>query len=250
MTGVTISKITMTEVTRLAAIAVVAGSSSLMLGGRGVAQALPQGPDVLSIDHYVRVESTAPSMYGEFAQIYVRERAAPSTVFRGLDLEGRVVLFVHGAGTPAEVAFDAPYEGFSWMVHHAEAGFDAFSVDMTGYGRSTRPTAMNDPCNLSEEQQADLVPLFLEHTCEPSHPYRATTLASDWHDIDGVVDYLRELRGVDRVSLVGWSAGGPRAAGYAALHPDKVAGSCCWLRPTTVRLGRNHPPSSPWRVQR
>ena len=27
----------------------------------------------------------------------------------------------------------------------ARAGFDVFSMDMTGYGRSTRPAAMNDP---------------------------------------------------------------------------------------------------------
>jgi pimeloyl-ACP methyl ester carboxylesterase len=236
-------RVTMTGVTRFVAIALLAGSASLVFGGRGMAQAAPHAPDVLSIDHYVRVESTAPSMKGEIAQIYVRERAAPSTVFRSLDLEGRVVLFVHGAGTPAEVAFDAPYEGFSWMAHHAEAGFDAFSVDMTGYGLSTRPTAMNDPCNLSEEQQADLVPSFLDRTCAPSFPYRATTSASDWHDIDGVVDYLRKLRGVDRVSLVGWSAGGPRAAGYAALHPDKVD-RIVLLAPAYNRAAPAEPPAN------
>ena len=246
MTGATMTGVTMREamtgVIRLAAIALIAGSASLIPPGRGMAQAVPQQPDVLSIDHFVRVQSTAPSMDGEIAQIYVRERAAPSTVFRGRDLEGRVVLFVHGAGTPAEVAFDAPYEGFSWMAHHAKAGFDAFSVDMTGYGRSTRPTAMNDPCNLSEAHQADLVPLFLERTCEPSYPYRATTSASDWHDIDRVVDYLRELRGVDRVSLVGWSAGGPRAAGYAALHPDKVD-RIVLLAPAYNRAAQAEPPA-------
>ena len=30
------------------------------------------------------------------------------------------------------------------------------------------------------------------------------------------------LRHLERVSLVGWSLGGPRAGGYAALHPEKV----------------------------
>jgi pimeloyl-ACP methyl ester carboxylesterase len=37
------------------------------------------------------------------------------------------------------------------------------------------------------------------------------------------VDHLRGLRGVDKVSIVAWSQGGPRSAGYAAKHPDKVA---------------------------
>ena len=236
----------MTKVTHLASVTLMAVSVSLLCEGSGTAQAIPEASGVLSIDHYVRVESTAPSMEGEVAQIYVRERAAPATVFRGLDLEGRVVLFIHGAGTPAEVAFDAPYDGYSWMAHHAEAGFDAFSVDMTGYGRSTRPTAMNDPCNLSETQQTDLVPLFLAEPCEPSYPYRATTLASDWNDIDQVVDYLRQLRDVDRVSLVGWSAGGPRAAGYAVQNPEKDRPdriACPGLQPFGPRRATDDPAS-------
>ena len=70
----------------------------------------------------------------------------------------RVVLFVHGAGTPAEVAFDVPYQDYSWMAYLAHAGFDVFSMDMTGYGRSSRPTPMNDPCNLSREQQKAFIP--------------------------------------------------------------------------------------------
>lgn len=177
---------------------------------------------VLTVDHYVRTISTVPAIEGEIAQIYVRERALPENVFRGLDLEGRVVLFVHGAGTPAEVAFDVPYPGYSWMEHLAAAGFDVFSMDTTGYGRSTRPLPMNDPCNLSEAQQADFVPWLLDAPCPPSYAYAATTIASDWHDIDTVVEYLRELRGVERVSLVGWSLGGPRAGGYAARYPEKV----------------------------
>jgi pimeloyl-ACP methyl ester carboxylesterase len=161
-------------------------------------------------------------MDGDVAQIYVRERANASTLARTTNLEGRVALFVHGAGTPAEVAFDVPHPGYSWMAHLAGAGFDVFSMDTTGYGRSTRPFPMNDPCNLSEEQQADFAGSGIDAVCEPSYPYAATTIASDWNDIDAVVDYIRELRSVDRVHLLGWSLGGPRAGGYAARHPEKV----------------------------
>ncbi len=57
----------------------------------------------------------------------------------------RVVLFVHGAGTPAEVAFDTPSGDHSWMAYLANAGFDVFSMDTTGYGRSTRPVADGRP---------------------------------------------------------------------------------------------------------
>jgi pimeloyl-ACP methyl ester carboxylesterase len=130
---------------------------------------------------------------------------------------------VHGAGTPAEVTFDVSHKDYSWMAYLANAGFDAFSIDMTGYGRSTRPPAMNDPCNLSKEQQAQFVPNLIPAPCAPSHPTPITTMGSDWSDIGAVVDYLRALRRVDKVSLVAWSQGGPRAGGYAAQNPAKVA---------------------------
>ncbi len=90
--------------------------------------------EVLRLDHYVHVVSTAPSMEGEMARIYVRERTLPGTPLRSADLAGKVVLFIHGAGTPAEVAFDVPLEGYSWMAYLAEAGYDTFAMDTTGYG--------------------------------------------------------------------------------------------------------------------
>src|SRR5690606_19460661 len=43
-----------------------------------------------------------------------------------------------------------------------------------------------------------------------------------WADLDAIVEHLRRIRQVERVSLIGWSLGGPRAGGYAAQHPDKV----------------------------
>ncbi|HEU4617146.1 MAG TPA: alpha/beta fold hydrolase [Gammaproteobacteria bacterium] len=173
---------------------------------------------MLTIDHYVAHRSSVPSIAGQTVEIYVRERVKPATVLRGGPGAGRVVLFVHGAGTPAEVAFDVPYADYSWMGYLASAGFDVFSMDMTGYGRSTRPSAMNDVCNLSAEQQAALG----REACKPTYEQQLTTIASDWDDIDAVVGYVLRLRGVERVSLVGWSLGGPRAGGYAAHHPDRV----------------------------
>src|SRR5262245_31049960 len=116
---------------------------------------------LLSIDHYVRVKSAVPSIAGQMTQVYVRERTKGSTALRSANLSDRVVLFVHGAGTPAEVAFDVAYQDYSWMAYLARAGFDVFSMDTTGYGRSTRPPAMNDPCNLSQEQQKNFVPSLI-----------------------------------------------------------------------------------------
>jgi pimeloyl-ACP methyl ester carboxylesterase len=181
------------------------------------------GSRLLSLDHFVRVKSTAPAIAGQEAQIYVREVVLAGTALRGGLPADRVVLFIHGAGTPAEVSFDVPYKDYSWMAYLAKAGFDVFAMDMTGYGRSTRPAPMNDPCNFSKEQQAQFVPRLIAAPCAPSQPTSITTMGSDWNDIGAVVDHLRALRRVDRVSLIAWSQGGPRAGGYAARNPSKVA---------------------------
>jgi len=177
---------------------------------------------LVTVDHNVRVKSTAPGFAGQDAQIYVREVVLASTASRGVAADG-VVLFVHGAGTPAEVTFDVPYKDYSWMAYLAKAGFDVFAMDMTGYGRSTRPAAMSDPCNFSKEQQAQFVPNVIPAPCGPSHPSPITTMDSDWNDIGAVVDHLRALRRVEKVSIAGWSQGAPRGAGYAARNPGKVA---------------------------
>jgi pimeloyl-ACP methyl ester carboxylesterase len=219
---------------------------SLAPGSSSLAQSpsADASQDILTIDHYVTQVSAVPSIEGQHTQLYVRERMRPATVVRGGDLEGRVVLFVHGAGTPAEVAFDVPYQDYSWMAYLAAAGFDAFSVDMTGYGRSTRPNVMNDPCNLPETAQRDLGIGIARGRCPPSSVGAVTTIESDWADIDRAVDYIRGLRGVDRVHLIGWSLGGPRAGGYAARHADKV-GRMVLLAPAYSRDSASAPSDAP-----
>ena len=197
---------------------------------------------LLTIDHYVRVKSTVPAIAGQTTQIYVRELVLGGTGLRAGVTNDRIVLFVHGAGTPAEVSFDVPFQDFSWMRYLARAGFDVFAMDETGYGRSTRPAPMNDPCNLSREQQAGFVPSLLSAPCSPSYPHQLTTIASDWNDIDAVVDHLRALRHVERLSMISWSLGGPRAGGYAAQHPEKVR-SLVLLAPAYNRASKSEAPS-------
>src|SRR5258707_6060963 len=181
-----------------------------------------EAPTLVRVDHYVSVRSTAPGHAGEESRLYVREVALAGAAARNATMNG-VVLFVHGAGTPAEVTFDVPYRDYSWMAYLAAAGFDAFAMDLTGYGRSTRPASMKDPCNLSREQQAAFIPSMIAASCPSSQATPITTMGSDWDEIGAVVDHLRSLRGVDKVSIIGWSQGGPRAVGYAARNPGKVA---------------------------
>lgn len=187
--------------------------------------------DLTRTDHYVPVKSTVPTMQGQTGLLYVRHvsRSGSGVVD---EADGKVVLFIHGAGTPAEVGFDVPVQGYSWMGYLAERGFEVFSMNMTGYGASTRPYIMNDRCNLSQEQQLQ----EFGDACPASHPDAATHMGSDWNDIDAVVTWLKARYDVERVHLVGWSQGGPRSAGYAAQHPDNI-GNVVLLAPAYNRAG-------------
>lgn len=219
-------------------------STILVTTALAVSAAADDGERILTIDHFVRVTSAVPALAGQPAQLYVRERVQAGMLARNARAADRVVLFVHGRGTPAEVAFDVPYEDYSWMAYLARAGFDVFSVDMTGYGRSTRPAAMNDPCNLSANQQAAFVGRLIAAPCTASYPHAMTTIASDWADIGAAVEYIRALRGVERVSLVAWSLGGPRAGGYAARNPQKVH-RLVLLAPAYARASAAEAPAKP-----
>jgi len=174
-----------------------------------------QRPRIASVDHGTDVVSVAPAARGQTMRLYLRERiregATPDP--------NKIVLFVHGAGTPAEVSFDVPYSTYSWMAYLAEAGYDVFSLDLEGYGRSQRPASMTDKCNLSMAQREQHK---ASADCKRSHEGGSTTLVSDWNDITAAVNYITKLRGASKVSLVGWSQGGPRTGGWAAQNPDRV----------------------------
>jgi pimeloyl-ACP methyl ester carboxylesterase len=220
------------------------GFVAALLFAHGIAPLAAAEDDerVLRVDHYVGVRSTVPAIADQVTPIYVREVVRAASVLRERSLGNRVVLFIHGAGTPAEVAFDVPYQDYSWMEYLAQAGFDAFAMDTTGYGRSTRPAAMNDPCNLSPAQQLALAQEGRTEVCAPSYGQQMTTMASDWNDISAVVNHLRALRGAAQVSMVSWSLGGPRAAAYAAQNPDKVA-KLVLLAPAYNREASATPPT-------
>ena len=112
-----------------------------------------------------------------------------------------VVVFVHGATYPCIPDFDLSVPGYSWMNYMAERGFDAVCFDIRGYGASTRPKEMDEPA-------ANNKPIV-----------RASVVI---RDIGAVVDHIREKRGVDKVSIIGWSWGAMSSPLYATIHPEKV----------------------------
>ena len=177
----------------------------------------PQQRHASVIDHLVPHISTEAANRGSRVSLFVREhRGAP---------QGPVVLLVHGRSAAAVPSFDLEYGDYSWMASLADAGFDAFAVDLQGYGRSSKPVVMDQPCNTSGDNQAKyLIPNPLRAACPPLYPRSFGSFATDWDEIDTVVEFIRSLRGhrTLKVNLVGWSRGGMRVIGYAALRPDNI----------------------------
>jgi pimeloyl-ACP methyl ester carboxylesterase len=169
------------------------------------------------IDRFVPHISTERANEGSRVSLFVRERRGAPT--------GPVVLFVQGRAAAAVPAFDLEYGDYSWMTYLADAGFDVFAMDLQGYGSSSKPTVMDNPCNTSADNQAKyLVPNPLAAPCTPSYLHSLGSFATDWDEIDTVVEFIRSLRG-DRalkINLIGWSRGGIRVIGYAAHHAEKI----------------------------
>lgn len=128
---------------------------------------------------------------------------------------------VHGGFAPSVVAYDLQYRDYSFMAQLARAGFDVFALSHTGYAPSPRPL-MDDPCNVDKEFQPLLVPHVLTEPALPRYPFKLVSSRTEWDELETVVHYIRKLRNADRISLVGWSTGTPRAGGFAALHPELV----------------------------
>ncbi|MDH3318061.1 MAG: alpha/beta hydrolase [Betaproteobacteria bacterium] len=211
----TATGMTLTWATRLAAAA-----AALVLA---VGPAVAKDDNILRLDHYVRHVSTVPVNAGQVVDLFMRERVAAGLnhTLRSTEATGKVVLFIHGGTVPSVPDYDLDYKDYNWMAYLAKAGFDTFSLDHTGYGRSPRLT-MDDPCNMNPADQPLLIPNPLSAPCPHSYPFTLTTSQSDWDEIHTAVEYIKRIRNVEKVHLVGWSAGGPRAGGYAGLHPENV----------------------------
>jgi pimeloyl-ACP methyl ester carboxylesterase len=113
----------------------------------------------------------------------------------------KIVLFVHGATYPSETAFDIDLPGGSWMDYAAGRGYDAYLLDIRGYGRSTRPPSMDVP--------PDRNPAF-------------ATTADAVKDVGAAVDFILKRRNIARINLVGWSWGTTLMGAFTAQNNDKV----------------------------
>jgi pimeloyl-ACP methyl ester carboxylesterase len=106
------------------------------------------------------------------------------------------ILFVHGASMAAQPTFDLHVDGrpdSSAMDWFARRGFDCWSVDMEGYGRSTKDRDNNAP------------------------------IAQGADDCFAAASYIQKLRSKRPFLVYGISSGALRAALFAQRHPDLVA---------------------------
>jgi pimeloyl-ACP methyl ester carboxylesterase len=106
-----------------------------------------------------------------------------------------VVLFVHGSSMASQPTFDLAVPGrpdSSVMEWFARRGYDAWCVDMEGYGRSDK----NRDNNADISQGAD--------------------------DLFAAATYIRGLRGPRPLLVYGISSGALRAALFAERHPELV----------------------------
>ncbi len=105
------------------------------------------------------------------------------------------ILFVHGSSMAAQPTFDLQVEGrpdSSAMDFFARRGFDCWSVDMEGYGRSTKDRDNNAP------------------------------IAQGADDCFAAANYIQKLRGKRPFLVYGISSGALRAALFAERHPELV----------------------------
>lgn len=196
-----------------AVLALIAMTSTAAGAASGDADAL------ITTDHFVPHVSTVPANEGLRVGLFVRQKVAARHA--GGDMNGRVVLFVHGATVPSVPDFDFEHKSYNWMAYLARAGFNTYAMDLSGYGGSPRPM-MDDPCNVDPKQQSILAGRPLKGTCAANYPRQFNTIRDDWREMDAVVDHLRRVNKVERIHIVGWSAGGPRVGGYVAQHPQKI----------------------------
>ena len=229
--------------------------AGLILGTSLAAQALAdressrrpereQAHTIATIDHFVPHISTVPANRGELVHLFVRERTAASRLCacssarqdraaeeREDDADKRanrhVVLMIHGRSVSILPATDLGSDDYNWALSLARAGIDVFMMDFQDSGRSPRPK-MDDACNVPNtspafQQSRILIPNPLKVPCQPSYPFVLNTTGSDLDELDRVVDYIRDLRGVDKVHLISWSQGSFRTGPYAVRHPEKVA---------------------------
>jgi pimeloyl-ACP methyl ester carboxylesterase len=172
-------------------------------------------------DYYVNHKSIEP-FYGQYkldpnVVIHVREVVLAGGE-RTAPLQEKVLLLLHGEPTPGNVAFDLDYANCSMMRYLAREGWDTFAMDYEGYGSSTRPPLMDTPSAFPQAK----APIHSDVTV---------------NNVERVVDFISNLRGVKKVHILGWSLGASREAPIYTIHSQDRVVKLVLFAPAYMNLG-------------
>lgn len=166
---------------------------------QAAAQSQPQIPapgkpapkDIVTEEFRVSTKDDGVQLYLRNKHFYEYYDASPE----------KTVLFVHGATFPGSATFDLQLDGVSWMDWMAKRGYDVYSVDLRGYGRSSRPAAMGQPAEANPPQ---------------------VDSAQALEDLSRAINFIASRRNLERINLVGWSWGATLTGAYAAKASQRV----------------------------
>src|SRR5262245_35425730 len=169
-----------------------------VLAGIGVAaaaSAISAAPTSADAQPAVATETFWDQRYEAFKgdvrlQLYRRRLKAPVAGEAPLP----VVIMVHGSSMSAMPTFDLNVPGageYSMLNVFARYGYDVWTIDFEGYGRSTVTAGWSD-------------------------------IKSGVADLAAMVPVVEKETGAKRVHMVGESSGALRVAAFAAEYPDRV----------------------------
>ncbi len=142
---------------------------------------LPVSPTAAGVEHWVVRDGLKISLWEKNG---TQPEARP-----------RVILCVHGATWAGRPDFDLQIRDYSLMDALARDGWDAWSIDIHGYGHSDRPTDSKDWVDTKSAEK----------------------------DVAAALETIMKLRGVEQVALLGWSWGTQIAGLYTMNQPDRVS---------------------------
>ena len=163
------------------------GASGVALGvGSVSAQQRGSAPALWSQEYWAQKGQVRLNLF--------RKRAGAPSPARPDQPALPVLFLVHGSSLSSRSTFDLQVPGhgpYSMMDQFANNGFDVWTMDFEGYGRSTRTSGNSD-------------------------------IAEGVKDLAVASELVARETGQTRMHLFGESSGGLRAAAFAMAHPDRV----------------------------
>ncbi|CAN7180013.1 alpha/beta hydrolase [Rhizobium leguminosarum] len=164
---------------------------------------------VVASEHRIPSDTAGIELYVRNKRPSSMERFSPETT----------IVMVHGATYSSGSLYDVALGGFSFMDYLASQGFDVFAVDVRGYGKSSRPEAM--------EREPKLSPPLID-----------TDIGV--RDFSSAVDFVLAHRRLSKVNIFAMSWGGTVIGAYTVKNPDKVVKLSVlapqWLSETPIPL--------------